>query len=256
MSIILDNISRIFQLNDKTYNTVISNLSIHIQEGSIVVILGQSGCGKSTLLNMISGILNPSCGEIRIHDKKVISPNPNIAYLFQTPTLLPWLSIAENIAFGCRIRKDNVKLSERVKYYIDLMGLSGFGHYHPREISSDMASRVCLARALIAHPYVLLLDEPFSSLDTISKEKLYSILIQIWKQKKFTILLVTHDIDEAIQLGTRVMLLGGKPSNIKHDININEAYPRSITNENMIHLRKQIYDQYHSVFQWNYDVIP
>ena len=241
---------RIREVN-KAYNvekgeqlTVLKDINLSVEKGDFVVILGESGCGKSTLLNLIAGLSLPSSGEIWIDDRKVDGPHSSVSMLFQQPTLLPWLNVEENVAFGCRIRGELTDLTYRVNKYIKLVGLSGVEKRHPTELSVGMGYRVCLARALIGHPEVFLLDEPFSALDTFTRTRLQKEIINIWLDNRFTVFFVTHDIDEAISMGKRIVLLGGKPCRIKNKLDIPLKYPRDIKDESFFYTRKNILEEF------------
>jgi ABC-type nitrate/sulfonate/bicarbonate transport system ATPase subunit len=222
---------------------VFSNINLTVEPGSMLVILGASGCGKSTLLNIIAGLRESSCGTIRADGEIVDGPSPLRNLLFQNPSLLPWLTVAENISFGCQVRGDKQNLANRVSNLIEMIGLTTFANAYPAELSVGMVQRVCLAIALLANPKLLLLDEPFSSLDTFKRHALQQEVVKIWQQRKLTTIVVTHDIDEGIMLGQRIVLLGGAPCTIKKIYDIKLPYPRDPKNHDFFELRNSIIEE-------------
>lgn len=219
---------------------IIGKIDLNIKEGDFVIILGESGCGKSTLLSMIAGLMPLTSGEIRVDDEKVVSPHPSRSILFQQSSLLPWLNVEDNITFGCKLREDMDNLQFRVNQLIEIMGLSGSEKVHPPELSVGMAQRVCLARALIGHPEILLMDEPFAALDTFNRQHLQEELIEFWQIENFTAIFVTHDIDEAILMGNRIVLLGGRPCRIMEVFDVDLNYPRKMTDKAFFKIRSSI----------------
>ena len=244
MTIEIDHITQAYDIPHGAPLTVLDDINLFIKEGDFIIILGQSGCGKSTLLDLIAGLTCPSKGEIRIHGVKVTSPHPRTFTVFQEPELLPWLNVEENIAFGCRLRGETADLAYRVNEFIEIIGLSGFERHRPNELSVGMQLRVSLARALIGRPKILLMDEPFGSLDTFTRSHLQEELTNIWLSEKFTVVFVTHDIDEAILLGTKIVLLGGRPSCIKSIEEIHFNYPRKTTDEAFFHKRRTVMQKF------------
>ena len=251
MKLLIENIEKTFYLPDKTSVPVLKNIQIPVEQGEFVMILGESGCGKSTLLNIIAGIEAPTSGRIQVDDKIVTRPDPEISLLFQQPSLLPWLNVFENIAFGCKLRGDTRDLDDRIQYFIELIGLEGFEKNYPSELSMGMACRVSLARALIGHPKVILMDEPFVSLDTFTRTRMQQELIKLWKYEQFTTIFVTHDVDEAIVLGSKVVLLGGKPCSVSKIVDVSIPYPRKITDRRLSLKRIHIMMQLEKIYQIN-----
>lgn len=193
------------------------NISFSIQEGETVGILGTSGCGKSTLLRVLSGLDQDFVGDIELAG---IGEQP-IGMIFQEPRLMPWLTVKENILFGA---KDAKKVD--VQAYLNLVGLSDFGNHYPKDLSGGMAQRTAIARALIGQPDVLLLDEPFSALDAFTKMQLQDLLLKIQKKRSTTMIIVTHDIDEALYLCDRIFILGGQPGTLQAQLSIETKRPR------------------------------
>jgi ABC-type nitrate/sulfonate/bicarbonate transport system ATPase subunit len=250
MKIQLKDVSKSFKPQSSHKFTVLEGINVTINEGDFVVVLGESGSGKSTLLNMLAGLTPITGGEIRVEGRPVTGPHPSRSILFQQPSLLPWLNVKDNIVFGCKIRKDRTNLDIRALQLIEIMGLSGFENNYPPELSVGMAQRVCLARSLIGHPEILLLDEPFASLDTINRTRLQDELIEFWQIEQFTAVFVTHDIDEAITLGNRILLLGGRPTSIMEQIEIDLFYPRCITDDDFNRVRTKIFEHLESSIGW------
>ena len=213
-----------------------------------MIIVGESGCGKTTLLNLIAGLETPSGGEILEDGAPIHGIHPSRAILFQQPALLPWLSVRENVAYGCKIRGELEDLDYRVNQFIEIMGLSGFAQAHPSQLSLGMAQRACLARALVGRPKALLLDEPFASLDTFTQAHIQEEIVNLWLSEKFTAVFVTHDIDEAIKLGTKVILLSGQPANISDIIEISAPHPRDLSTPRLKEIRTHILERFKNAY--------
>ncbi|MBF0230489.1 MAG: ABC transporter ATP-binding protein [Desulfamplus sp.] len=228
MKIDVCNVSKIFPRFDGEENIVLDNISFSANSGDFVVILGESGGGKTTLLNLLAGLERPTSGEIFVDGNKVNRIEPSRSMLFQQPVLIPWLTVKDNVAYGCRLRRDTENLDYRVYQFIEMMGLSGFENAKPASLSLGMAQRVCLARALVGRAEMLLLDEPFASLDTFTQAHIQEELVNIWLSEKFTAVFVTHDINEAILLGNKIILIGGYPGCVSGIYDIDDPYPRNI----------------------------
>ena len=201
---------------------VIRDVSMSFAPGSFTAIVGPSGGGKSTLLRIMAGLIKPSAGEIQSHSKR-------ISLVFQNFAIFPWLTAYENVEFGLKMA--GMKLSERqsiVKATIEEVGLSGFEHHYPKDLSGGMRQRVGIARALAIKPDLLLMDEPFSSLDTFTAQKLRADLLDIWLKYKMTIVMVTHLIEEAVQLADNVIVLSQRPAHVKSVHHVHLSYPRNL----------------------------
>jgi ABC-type nitrate/sulfonate/bicarbonate transport system ATPase subunit len=238
LKIAINQLTQAFPLSRATNLSVLAGINLQIAAGCFTVILGESGCGKSTLLNLVAGLLPPTAGEILADGQRVSGPGPERSILFQQPSLLPWLTVADNIAFGCRLRGEMEDLPGRVEQLIRMIGLQGFADRYPAELSLGMAQRVCLARALIGKPKALLLDEPFGALDICNRIRLQSELLRIWQRERFTALLVTHDIDEALVVGQQIVVLGGRPTTILSAHAVDLPYPRDITSPSFFATRR------------------
>lgn len=204
---------------------VLSDINFKVKKGEFVCIVGPSGCGKSTLLRIVSGLVKPTSGEINLESKK-------LAMVFQNFALFPWLTVEENVAFGLKMLGSKKSEAEKiVKEQIAAMGLSGVEEKHPKELSGGMRQRVGIARALAINPEVLLLDEPFSALDIFTAKKLRADLLAIWKERKLTILMVSHLVEEAVELADRILVMSANPGKIKETINVDLGRPRNTRSE-------------------------
>jgi NitT/TauT family transport system ATP-binding protein len=213
--------------SDETF-VAVDDVSLDVAEGEFITIVGSSGCGKSTLLLALAGLVQTSSGAITISGKEVSGPGPDRAMVFQDASLLPWRSILGNVRFGLemhRWKKDD--LTERALRYIRMVGLGNFADYHPHQLSGGMRQRVNIARALAVDPDVLLMDEPFGALDAQTREVMGGELLRIWERDRKTALFVTHDIDEAIFLADRVVVMGRNPGHIKEITAIDLPRPRT-----------------------------
>jgi NitT/TauT family transport system ATP-binding protein/sulfonate transport system ATP-binding protein len=193
-------------------------------------VLGPSGCGKSTLLRIVAGLDRPSAGRVLLDGRAVTGPGADRGMVFQSYTLFPWLTVAENIAFG--LEEKGVPRAEReriVAAYVERVGLKGFENHHPKQLSGGMQQRTAIARALANDPEILLLDEPFGALDNQTRGLMQELLLGIWEREQKTVLFVTHDIEEAIFLASRVVVMSARPGRIKVDIPVELPHPRHYT---------------------------
>ncbi|MCA0001453.1 MULTISPECIES: ABC transporter ATP-binding protein [unclassified Mesorhizobium] len=205
-------------------------VDLAVAANDFITILGPSGCGKSTLLRIVAGLEAPSEGRVLLDGKAVIRPGPDRGMVFQSYTLFPWLTVAENIAFGLRERgMAERERGEIVASYIDLVGLKGFENHWPKQLSGGMQQRTAIARALANDPAILLLDEPFGALDNQTRGLMQELLLGIWERRKKTVLFVTHDIEEAIFMASRVVVMTARPGRIKSDVAIDLPHPRHYT---------------------------
>ncbi|MDZ5470465.1 ABC transporter ATP-binding protein [Bacillus sp. 31A1R] len=219
-------------------NTAFRNISFSAEHGEIIGLLGTSGCGKSTLLRTISGLDTLYAGSILLNGCEARDCDVNIGYMFQEPRLMPWLNVLENVLFGEKNQKNQRK--DTALNLLELVGLKGFEKNYPKELSGGMAQRVAIARALFTSPDFLLLDEPFSALDAFTKMQLQDLLLSVWEKSKATLLLVTHDIDEALYLCDRLLIFRGQPGELCKEIKINHPRPRSRGDEELAKEKKHI----------------
>lgn len=209
---------------------VLRAISMSVMEGEIIGLLGPSGCGKSTLLNIVAGFDQPDKGEVLFQGEPVIIPSPERGVLFQSAVLFPWFTVKENIVYGLRNRRENQERIE-IKYrqYIELVGLKGFDGYYPNQLSGGMQQRAALARALIMGPRMLLMDEPFAALDAQTRMLMQQLLLGISEQIKPTILFITHDIEEALILSDRVLVMSKLPGEIIYEVTVPFSRPRDLS---------------------------
>jgi NitT/TauT family transport system ATP-binding protein len=219
---------------------VLQHIDLDVAEGEFVCFLGPSGCGKSTLLNILAGFLQPTSGDVAIDGQPVIGPDPRRIFVFQERGVFPWLTVEGNIGFGL-FRLSEEDRRKRIAHYVQLVGLSGFERAFPRELSGGMKQRVEVARALAVNPDVLYLDEPFGALDSITRLQMRAELLRIWQAERKTILFVTHDIEESVQLADRVVVLSARPARIRRIVDIDIAHPRDLSSPRYIQLRDSIF---------------
>jgi sulfonate transport system ATP-binding protein len=232
-----------FQI-EKDSLMVLKDINLEIEAGDIVSIIGGSGCGKSTLLRLIAGLDHPNAGTILIAGKEVQKPSVDVGVLFQESRLLPWENTEKNIAFGLPEKFPREKKKELVKKYIKLVGLDGFEKALPGQLSGGMQKRVAIARTLINRPHILLLDEPFGALDAFTRMNLQEEVVRIWREERMTTVLVTHDIDEAIFMGNKVIIMSAKPGVVKDVIKIDIPGKRSRTSYDFEQIRLRIYKEF------------
>lgn len=222
--------------------SVLENIDLEVGEGEFVCLLGPSGCGKSTLLSTMAGFLTPTSGEVRIDGEAVRGADPRRIFVFQERGVFPWLTVEGNIGFGLA-KLPRAERTRRVEYYVKMVGLEGFEKSYPHELSGGMKQRVEVARALAVNPDVMFLDEPFGALDSITRMVMRGELLRIWEAERKTILFVTHDIDEAVQLADRVVVMSARPGRIQQIVPIDIAHPRDISSPRYLELRDGILNQ-------------
>jgi len=227
-AVTLDGITKVFNSRDGGETVAVTDTTQTIHPGEFVSIVGPSGCGKSTILRMIAGLIQPTEGRILLADDVITGPSPAIGVAFQRPVLLPWYTVAQNIALPAELegrwsRKD---IDARVERLLELVRLPALGTRFPVELSGGMQQRVAIARALVTEPDVLLMDEPFGALDALTREHLNEELLSIWERQRSTVLFITHDIGEAVYLSDRVLVMSTRPGRIIADIAIALPRPR------------------------------
>jgi NitT/TauT family transport system ATP-binding protein len=219
---------------------VLEQVDMDVEAGEFVCIVGPSGCGKTTLLNAIGGFLEPTRGQILVDGRPVRGPDPRRIFIFQEGGVFPWLTVRDNIGFGL-LRARKADRDRIVDHYIEMVGLSGFERSYPRELSGGMRQRVEIARALAASPEILYMDEPFGALDYITRFKMRSDLVRIWQAERKTVLFVTHDIDEAVQLSDRVVVMSRRPATIRAIVEVALPRPRDIQSSGYLLARDRIF---------------
>jgi NitT/TauT family transport system ATP-binding protein len=212
----------------------LGDISLHVREGEFLAVVGPSGCGKSTLLQIVAGLLEPSGGRVTLNDRLIVEPPEGMVYLFQqyTKSLFPWRTAIDNVAFAVEHRSgmSRRKAREHSQRYLEMVGLARFADHYPWQLSGGMQQRVAIARALAAQPRVLLMDEPFSSVDALTRIELQGLILELWESQGFTVVLVTHDVDEAVFLADRVAVLSAQPTRVVRSIPTGLPRPRdSIT---------------------------
>ncbi len=226
----IDRLSKTYPTADGSI-TILDNISLDVQEGEFVCVIGHSGCGKSTLLNMVSGFNTPTQGRVLLQDKLITTPGPDRMMVFQNYCLLPWLTVYENVYLAVdSVHADKSAADKKsiVREHLQMVGLTEAADKRPNQISGGMKQRVAIARALSIQPQVLILDEPFGALDAITKEELQDELLAIWREHRVTVMMITHDIDEALYLADRlVMMTNGPAAQIGEIMDIPFARPRN-----------------------------
>ena len=213
--------------NGETTIEVLRDINLTVMPGEFVSIVGASGCGKTTFLRIVDGLIQPENGQIFIDEKVATGPGHDRGFVFQADCLLPWRTVADNVALGLELQgKDRQIAREKVEPYLHLVGLHGFEQSHPNQLSGGMRQRANLARALVINPEVLLMDEPFASLDAQTREIMQRELLRIWSQERKTVLFVTHQIEEAVYLSDRVIVFTARPGRIKQIVTIGLSRPR------------------------------
>jgi len=238
----ISNVDKYFEKDGETFQ-VLNNINLTVAEGEFLCIVGASGCGKSTLLRSIAGFDTRYEGEITVNGERVTKPEKIRGMVFQEHRLFPWLNVEDNISYVLNEGTAEEK-AKIVEEHIELVGLKGFEKTYPRQLSGGMAQRAGIARALVNKPEILLLDEPFGALDAFTKIQMQQEVKRIHKQEKTTMILVTHDIDEAVFLADRIVVMSARPGTIKRIVNVELAEPRNRNNNEFIEIRKLIFNEF------------
>ena len=219
--VVVDKVSMIYQTADGGNVHALDNISLDIAKGEIVSVLGPSGCGKTTLLNIIAGFLSPSSGSVAVHGKRVSGPGPERGVVFQQGALFEWLTVEQNVTFGPRMTgKPRADIARRASDLIETVGLKGFETKPVYQLSGGMQQRVALARCLANDPDVILMDEPLGALDALTREKMQTLVLQLWKEFGKTVILITHSVEEALFLGERLIVMEPRPGRIKQQFRL------------------------------------
>lgn len=239
----LEDVSKSFPKVEKEDIThALDHINLEMKSGEFISLVGTSGCGKSTILRLIAGLIMPTVGKVTMNQEEITKPHPDRGMVFQKPTLFPWLTVEQNIGFSLKTQ-DKLKGNEdKVTRMLQLIGLEDFKDDYPRQLSGGMAQRVALVRSLISEPSILLLDEPLGALDAFTRMTMQDEILNIWREKKQLSVMVTHDVDEAIYMGTRVIVMEANPGRIRADIPIELEYPRHRSSTQFTEYRNQILD--------------
>ncbi len=222
---------------------VLDDISFDVKSGEFLCIVGPTGCGKTTFLNCLTKIFDVTAGQILVDGKPIDCHKNNISYILQEASTMDWLTVEENIAFGLEIEKQPKSLiKERVEEMLEIIGLQDYRKYYPKQLSVSMLQRTVIARAFATYPELLLMDEPYGQLDLDLRFKLEDELIKLWEKTKTTVLFITHNVEEAVYLGERIMVLTNKPTKVKEILDCNLSRPRDVTAHNFVDVRNQVTD--------------
>ncbi len=236
----IENVSKSFVNADGTIVNALNEVNFTVKAGSFISLTGPSGCGKTTLLRAVAGLNLADKGVVYLDGEPVTKPGHERGFAFQQANLYPWLSIEKNISFGLKARGIYKKKKEDVRKYIEMVGLKGFENSYPHQLSGGMNQRASLARALVGRPKVLLLDEPLGALDAFTRMNMQDEILRIWKEQKMTMIMVTHDVDEAVYLSDQVVVMTPRPAKIEQIIDIELGRPRSRGSSDFLKYRTRI----------------
>lgn len=236
----IQNVTKIFNQGEAEEVTALNGVDFTIPAGSFVSLIGPSGCGKTTLLRCIAGLETPTSGEVSVDGAKITKPGSDRGFAFQQANLFPWLTIRENIAFGLRARRIYKERKADVEQFIKLVGLEGFEKSYPHQLSGGMNQRASLARALVGHPKILLLDEPLGALDAFTRMTMQDEILRLWKEHNTTMVMVTHDVDEAVYLSDYVVVMSPRPAKVEKIIKVDLSHPRARGQDVFLNYRTQI----------------
>jgi NitT/TauT family transport system ATP-binding protein len=234
----MEHVSMVFGRDGKSV-PVLDDIDLDVSDGEFICLVGPSGCGKSTLLNLMGGFLSPTSGAITIDGEAVHGPDPRRILVFQERGVFPWLTVEGNIGFGLS-KLSRAERDERIAHYVQMVRLQGFEHTYPSDLSGGMKQRLQVARALAVNPDILYLDEPFGALDSVTRLIMRGELLRIWQTERRTIIFVTHDIDEAVQLADRVVVLSSRPAKIEDILTIDIPHPRNMSARRYLELRDDL----------------
>jgi len=225
--------------------TALQKVNLNVEKGTFVSIIGTSGCGKTTLLRIIAGLENEYEGNALLDGKNIKGPSVKKGVIFQDHRLLPWLTIKDNVGFGFKNKTKTTRQEAQIKKYINLVGLKGFEPAYPNQLSGGMAQRAAIARALVNNPEILLLDEPLGALDALTRIYMQQELEKIWQKEKLTMLMVTHDVEEAIYLSDKIVIMSARPGKIKRIITIDMARPRVRDSLDFVRIKEDLLKEFH-----------
>lgn len=222
---------------------VLNHMDFDVEEGDLLCVVGPTGCGKTTFLNSLTKIYDITEGQILLDGREVDPKVNNMAYIFQGNSTMPWLTVEKNVSFGLDIRKvPSARKKELVDKYLDIVGLAEYRNYYPNQLSSSMLQRVGIARAFATEPELLLMDEPYGQLDIELRFKLEDELVKLWQMTKTTVIFITHNIEEAVYLGNKIMVLTNKPTTVKTTLTNSMPRPRDVTSKEFVELRNKVTD--------------
>ncbi|QUI24515.1 ABC transporter ATP-binding protein [Vallitalea pronyensis] len=223
---------------------VLDDISFNIKKGEFLVVVGPTGCGKTTFLNLLTKIIDPTSGDILIDGESADPRKHNLAFAFQEPSAIPWLTVEDNLKFGLKIKKiPKAEMQTRVEKIIKLLGLEKFRHQYPNQLSVSCEQRVIIGRAFVMYPDLLLMDEPYGQMDIKMRYYLEDEVIKLWKELGSTVVFITHNIEEAVYLAQKVLILSNKPTTVKEEVTIDLPRPRDFTSPEFVKLRQYITDQ-------------
>jgi len=233
--------------SDANRVVALNDVSLAIGKDEFVCVVGPSGCGKTTLLNLLAGFEPPTLGQIRAFGHEIRAPGPDRTMMFQDYALFPWLTVKGNIEYG--LKRRGIGRDERkhiIQHYVELIDLKGFERKYPQQLSGGMRQRVALARALAVNPSVLLMDEPFAALDSFTRERMQDELVSVWQREKKAVFFITHNIDEAIKLGDRIVVMSPRPGRIIDIVTINAPRPRDVDSQENAKIARQVREMLHA----------
>lgn len=242
----LKNVSKSFaKVETDEVTHALNNVDLTMESGEFISLVGPSGCGKSTILRLVAGLITPTTGTLTVDGVEIEGPSPSRGMVFQKPTLFPWLTVYDNIAFSLKRLNKYKGNEDKVEYMLETIGLEKFRNDYPAQLSGGMAQRVALVRSLINEPDILLLDEPLGALDAFTRMNMQDEILKIWREKKQLAIMVTHDVDEAIYMGTRCIVMDAHPGRVLADIKIDESYPRDRSSASFVEYRNDILNKLH-----------
>jgi NitT/TauT family transport system ATP-binding protein len=240
VNIEIDKVSHHFSLEGSDL-PVLENISLQVRPGEFVALLGPSGCGKSTLLRLLAGLEQPASGVLAEEGRAITAPHPSRVVVFQDPTLYPWRTVYDNVGLGLQIRGESKQAAQtRIDAMLQRVGLKEFARAWPHQLSGGMAQRAALARALVNHPRLLILDEPLGKLDSLTRLRMQQEIVDLWQEQRFTTLMVTHDVEEALVMANRVVVFSARPARVLDIIEVEQAYPRRRDDPQLVALRSRV----------------
>ena len=242
----LEHVSKSFaKVESDDVTNALHDITVTMESGEFISLVGPSGCGKSTILRLVAGLIHPTLGKVTVNGRVIDGPSPERGMVFQKPTLFPWLTVEKNIAFSLEMQGSLRGNEEKVRRMLHVIGLENFKDDYPAQLSGGMAQRVALVRSLINQPEILLLDEPLGALDAFTRMNMQDEILNIWSHRRQLALMVTHDVDEAIYMGTRILVMDAAPGRILADIKIDEGFPRDRSSASFVAYRNDILHRLH-----------